>query len=123
MNLEDLKGADLYLATTYTKYPPGIEQAFKDACALCGTLLTRGLFTYSPIAHTHPIAIHAGLDPMDHEIWLPFDRVRMDKADAILVAKMDGWQDSFGIAYEVDVFRSAGKPIYYLDVDTLGVTQ
>lgn len=123
MTLDEIKDKDIYLATPYSRYPRGFEAAFADACALCGELLRRGLYTYSPIAHTHPIALYAGLDPLDHSIWLPFDRVRMDKSDAILVAKMDGWDDSFGVAYEVDVFNAAGKPVYYLDCDTMEVTQ
>lgn len=115
MTLDDLKGLDLYLATPYTKYPHGIERAFEDACRLCGELLRRGVTSYSPIAHTHPVAMNSGLDPLDHSIWLPFDRIRMDKADAILVATMAGWSESFGIAHEIDVFEEAGKPVYYLD--------
>lgn len=122
MTLDDIKGKDLYLATPYTKYPQGIEEAFEDACELCGELLRQGVTAYSPIAHTHPIAMHSGLNPLDHSIWLPFDRVRMDKADAILVAQMDGWEDSFGIAHEIDVFREAGKPVYYLDPSSLRVS-
>lgn len=123
MTLEEIKHYDFYLSTPYSLYPAGPEAAFQDACALCGELLRQGLCTYSPIAHTHPVALHAGLDPLDHSIWLPFDQVRMDKADAILVAKMDGWNDSFGVAYEVDVFKAAGKPVYYLDCATMEVTQ
>lgn len=122
MTLDDLKGKDLYLATPYSKYPGGIQRAFADACELCGELLERGVMAYSPIAHTHPIAIHSGIDPLDHSIWLPFDRIRMDKADAILVAQMDSWEASFGVAHEIDVFKEAGKPVYYLDPVTLDVS-
>jgi hypothetical protein len=113
----------VYLATPYSKYPGGIEAAFKDASKLAGRLLRLGVKVYSPIAHTHPIAINGNLDPMDHSIWLPFDKSIMDKADAILVAKMPSWQDSKGIAHEIEVFGNAGKPIYYLDTDTLDVRQ
>jgi nucleoside 2-deoxyribosyltransferase len=119
----DLKQFDLiYLATPYSRYPQskgGIVGAFQDAAALTGRLLQSGLKVYSPIAHTHPIAVHGKLDPYDHLIWLPFDEAIMAKADALLVAGMDTWQTSFGIAHEIGVFTKAGKPIFYLDPETL----
>jgi hypothetical protein len=115
MKLSDLKDLDLYLGTPYSKYPAGIEQAFIDACKLCGDLLRRGLKVYSPIAHTHPIAIHAGIDPLDLGVWLPFDEMRMERADAMLVGKMPTWEISSGIRHEIDAFKRAGKPVYYLD--------
>jgi Domain of unknown function (DUF1937) len=117
--LNDLRGLDLYLGTPYSKYPAGLEQAFVDACNLCGKLLQRGLIVYSPIAHTHPVAMHAGLDPLDHKIWLPFDEVRMNKADAMLVAMMKGWETSKGIQHEIDYFMQARKDVYFLDVKTM----
>jgi hypothetical protein len=121
--LEDVAKCGLvYLATPYSKYPTGIEMAFRDACVLTGRLLRSGVKVYSPIAHTHPIAIHGKLDPHDHSIWLPFDKAVMDKADVLLVAKMPSWEASYGIAEEIKVFRQAGKPIYYLDHVNLDVT-
>lgn len=122
MKLSDLKKYDLlYVGTPYSKYPGSIEAAFKDACFLTGRLLTAGLRVYSPIAHTHPVAIHGGLDPMDHSIWLPFDAAMMAKADAMLVAMMATWESSFGIRHEIQVFIEAGKPVYFLDPLDLGI--
>lgn len=116
MKLEDLKKYDLiYVGTPYTKFPAGIEVAFQAACFLTGRLLRAGLKVYSPIAHTHPIAIHGGLDPLDHSIWLPFDAAMMDKADAMIVAMMDTWESSRGVRHEMDAFAAAGKPIYFMD--------
>lgn len=57
----DLSGAGLvYLATPYSKYPRGIEAAFVDASRLAACLVRLGISVYSPIAHTHPIAIRIG---------------------------------------------------------------
>lgn len=120
--LEPIRALPLaYLGSPYSKYPSGIEQAFKDISALAGRLLSEGVKCYSPIAHTHPIAIHGNLDPYDHKIWLPFDEAIMEKADGMIVAKMEGWDTSYGIKHEIEVFTKAGKPIFYLDPVTLGV--
>lgn len=111
-----------YLATPYSKYVGGIEVAFEAAAKLAGRLLQAGITCYSPIAHTHPIAIHAGIDPLDHGIWIPFDESMMSRADALLIATMDGWEQSKGIAFEVEFFQQRGKPVQFVDPQTLRMT-
>lgn len=108
-----------YLATPYSKFGGGLEAAFAEAARIAARMLQNGFRLYSPIAHTHPLAIHGGLDPLDHGIWLPFDEAMMAKADYLLIAEMDGWRDSKGIAYEIEFFAAAGKPIFRLDPATL----
>lgn len=115
-------GALCYLATPYTKYKDGdIDAAFRDAAKLAAQLLRAGIKVYSPIAHTHPIAIHGKIDPLDHKIWLPFDEAMMDACDVLIVAEMEGWRESKGIAHEVAVFKLAAKPIFHLDPLTLSM--
>lgn len=120
MKLDHLKTFDLiYVGTPYTKYPGGIEAAFVGACKLTARLLKEGLKVYSPIAHTHPIAIHGGIDPLDLSVWLPFDAAIMAKADAMIVAMMPSWSNSTGIRHEIDVFVAGGKPVYFMSPDDL----
>lgn len=120
---DSINGALAYLATPYTKYPSGIEQAFIDAAKLASLLLRAGMKVYSPITHTHPIAIHGNIDPLDHAIWMPFDQAMMEAADVLLVAHMDGWQESYGVALEIKFFDDRGKPIFDLDPKTLRMTR
>lgn len=108
----------VYLATPYSKYPKGIEQAFQDASAIAGKLLKSGVKIYSPIAHTHPLAIYGDINPLDHSIWIPFDESMMRVSQALIVAMMDTWQDSYGVNHEIEFFRKAGKPIYFYNVTT-----
>lgn len=112
-----------YLATPYSKYKGGnLEAAFEDASQLAALLLAAGVRVYSPIAHTHPLAVYGGLDPLDHSIWLPFDEAMMEAADCLIVAHMDGWDQSYGIAHEVEFFTKRRKLIFDLDPVTLHVT-
>jgi nucleoside 2-deoxyribosyltransferase len=108
-----------YLATPYSKYDRGIDLAFEHAAWLAAQLLKAGHRVYSPIAHTHPLAIYGKLDRLDHSIWLPFDQAMMDACDEMLVAHMPGWTKSKGVAHEIDYFIAAGKPVYHLDPHTL----
>ena len=121
--MDRLKQYDLvYLGTPYSKFPTGTEAAFQAAASLAGRMLVAGVNVYSPIAHTHPIAIHSGLNPLDHSIWIPFDAAMMDKADALVVAMMDSWEASYGLQIETDEFTQAGKPVYWLDPVTMALT-
>lgn len=109
-----------YLATPYTKYQGGdMGAAFVDASKLAAKLLHSGVKVYSPIAHCHPIAVNGGPPPGDHEFWLPFDEAMMTAAHVLIVAHMDGWDRSKGIAHEIAFFERAGKPIYDLDPGTM----
>lgn len=122
MNLADLKKFSLiYVGTPYSKYVDGIDAAFVEAAKLTARLMRKGLKVYSPIAHTHPLAMYGKIDPMDHSIWLPFDGAMMDKADAMIVAMMFGWEDSKGVRHEIDVFTAAGKPVFFLNPDDLSL--
>lgn len=119
----EIPGGIAYLATPYSRYKPNIDAAFRDAAKLAGHLLCAGLKIYSPICHTHPIAIYGALDALDHSIWLPFDEAMMDAAHVLIVAHMEGWDESRGIAHEIKFFEDAGKPIFDLDPKTMIMTR
>ena len=105
-----------YLGTPYSKYPDGIEEAFKLACQQAALLIKAGIKVYSPIAHTHPIAIHGGMDPHDHGLWIPADLPFMRNAYGLIVLMANGWKESKGLSIEIDDFTKDGKPIVYMSV-------
>ena len=104
-----------YLATPYSKYPAGIDAAFDAACKAAGTFISAGIPVLSPIAHNHPIAVKADLDPHTHAIWLPADAPIMAAAHGCVVVRMPGWEESYGIQQETKAFRAAGKRVIGVD--------
>lgn len=104
-----------YLGTPYSKYRGGLEAAFVEASRIAAALIAEGLAVFSPIAHSHPIAMHGRLDPLAHGLWLPLDEPLMRAADGLIVAEMEGWRESYGLSVEIDHFRRAGKPIFHID--------
>ena len=66
-------------------------------------------------AHTHPVAVYGGIDPYDHSIWIPADKPLMEAAHGLLVCKMKGWEESYGIKVEIEHFEAEGKPVHYLE--------
>ena len=103
-----------YIATPYTKYQKGVQEAFEEACAAAAIMIRAGYRVFSPIAHTHSIAVYGEIPLADHNIWLPADRPFMDTAGGLVVVKMEGWDSSVGVLHEIDVFNKAKKPIEYL---------
>jgi hypothetical protein len=103
-----------YLATPYSKFVSGIGDAFELACKSASLLVRAGVPVFSPIAHSHPIALYGFLDPLDHAVWLPADDPFMRAACGLLVVKAQGWDESFGIGEEVKAFAAMGKPVRHV---------
>lgn len=113
----------VYLATPYSKYHTGLENAANDAAKITAKLLADGVSIYSPIVYTHQVAIHGNLDPLNHSLWLPFDQPFLDASECLCVAKMQGWDESFGINFEITDFKAKNKDIWYLDPATMQLSK
>lgn len=110
------QGVLSYLATPYSKYEGGnLELAFREAARLAAQLMLGGIRAYSPIAHTHPLAVYGEIDPLDHDIWLPFDEAMMQRCEVLIVAQMKGWKESKGVNHEIAFFIERKRLVYYLD--------
>lgn len=103
-----------YLASPYSKYTTGIEEAWSEVCRQAALLIENKIPIYSPIAHTHPIALFGKIDPYAHAVWLPADLPLMQRAKGLIVCMMQGWEESYGINEEIKEFKAAGKPIVYM---------
>ena len=105
-----------YLATAYSKYPDGIDAAFLLAVWARGLLLRAGITSFSPIVHSHPVAVECGIDPFDHSIWLPSEEAFLERAFGLIVVMDDhgAWQTSHGVTHEIDEFIKSHRPIIYM---------
>lgn len=113
--LDDLIGKAVYVATPYTKYAHGHAAAAYDAAEVTARLIDYGLSPLSPIAHSHAVATVGRLDKVDGELWQRVDAPWVRVAEACVVVKMPGWQESAGVQHEIAEFTAAGKPVVYLD--------
>ena len=101
-----------------SRFPGGIDAACEEACACAGALLKMGLPVYSPIAHGHPIALAAKIDPCDPEIWLPVCRPMFEAAFGLMVLSMRGWRESHGMGEELKWAAELRKPRFLVDPTT-----
>jgi len=111
----------IYLATPYSEYDSGLQIAFEDACKLAGRLDINGLNVFSPIVHSHPIAFYAQINPLDTKFWMEKNEPHIKAANALLVGELPGWKASKGVKIEMDAFALAGKPIYYVNPNSLAL--
>lgn len=112
-----------YLASPYTKL--NLTSAWSGAAEIAGRLLRSGLCVFSPIVHGHAISIHCPqIDRLNHKFWMPICEAFMERCDTLIVAHMEGWQESKGIAHEVEFFERARKPIFDLpDISTVNMVR
>ena len=114
----------VYLATPYRKYPRGLEMAFYDATMISGILTYRfGVKLFCPITHGHPMTKIACLPADDHKFWMEQDRPFMERSDALVVARMEGWDKSEGVAEEISFFRSWNRPVFHLDPENMEIVE
>jgi len=113
----------IYLASPYSHAYCGVmADRFRDVCSAASRLMRDGYNIFSPIAHTHPIALAGGL-PTDFDYWQKYDEIILSRCDRLVVLMLDGWEKSNGIAMEIKIAKRIGIPVEYIDADTLEVKQ
>jgi hypothetical protein len=118
--IDDLVGPGFwYLESPYTLYPGGLDAAAVEALKIAGRLLRRSIRVFAPVPYFHIIAIEANLDPVNQEFWLAICKDFVDNARGGLIANMEGWQNSLGIARENKWFAEAHKPIFLMHPEDL----
>jgi len=103
-----------YLATPYSHINNAIrERRFLMACEVAGFLLGNELHVYSPIAHTHPIAVHCDL-PKGFDFWKSYDTAIIKRCTDIIVVMADGWKESMGVRSEIEIAQKLNLGVHYM---------
>ena len=104
----------IYLACPYTDPCPRIMEArFQIINKEAGRLMQQGHLVFSPISHTHPIAVACEL-PRGFDFWQAYDRTFIDWCEELWVCRMDGWAKSKGVMSEIKMAIELGKKVVYL---------
>ena len=108
-----------YLATPYSDKDPLVkEERFQKVNKVAAKLIKRGEIIFSPISHTHPIAMVGNL-PGGWEYWDEFDRAYLSCCYKLYVLMLDGWKESSGTQAEIKIAEELGLEIEYLDYGDL----
>jgi len=105
----------IYLATPYTHDDSRVMQSrFETACEVTARLMQEGHVVFSPIAHSHPIAISQEL-PRDWSFWKKIDEEFIAACEEVWVVRMDGYETSRGVQAEIHVAENLGKKVRFID--------
>jgi len=106
----------VYIAIPYSSVDK--EESFKLANKAAAFYYNKGFIVYSPISHSHPIAIQEDL-PKGFDFWEKIDYEFIDWCDYVVVVKMQGWDKSTGVKKEIEYCKKTNKPFCYLELDEL----
>lgn len=104
-----------YLASPYTHPDPQRRAVrFQLAAFAAKRLMERGDIVFCPIAHSHPIDECFGW-PQSGEFWKRQDEPFLMGCAKLVVLRLDGWEESKGLAHELAVARERGIPVEFMD--------
>ena len=108
----------IYLAAPYSHPDEKVRlQRFDAINKAAGNLIKSGRFVFSPISHSHPIAMVSDL-PTGFDYWGDYDRRMVGHCDELFVLMLDGWEKSIGVQVEIQIAKCFGKPISYIGYTT-----
>jgi len=106
----------IYLAVPYS-HPDSAVRVFRfqEVNKVAAKLMCEGNLVFSPISHTHPIAV-AGDLPKGWNYWKDYDKSFIEWADEIYVFMLEGWKESTGVQAEIKLAEDLGKKVTYIEV-------
>jgi hypothetical protein len=103
----------IYLATPYSHPDAAVmERRFREVTRVAGDMMRRGDLVFSPISHTHPIALVCDL-PKGWDYWQSFDKTMLRACGRVVVLMQDGWEESVGVRAEIAMAQEMGIPVEY----------
>ena len=106
----------IYLASPYSHPDPAVRQArFEAACKQAALMMRAGLIVFSPLAHSHSIAIRHDL-PGDWEFWKRQCERCIKARDKVVMMMLEGFQLSQGMMEEFAIATEIGIPIEYWEL-------
>jgi len=92
-------------------------QRFIAATTAAGILSLEGFAVISPITQSHMMVSKVENLPSSWDFWKKFDRKFLEVCDELFILAIEGWKDSIGVAGEIEIARSLGKPVRYFNFD------
>lgn len=107
----------IYLASPYSHENEDVRiSRFESANKMAGELMLKGYVVFSPISHSHPIALTMDAERVcDHGLWMKQDLPFLEWADEVWVmGSMPQVLGSRGVTAELKKAKELGKPIKWI---------
>lgn len=92
------------------------EARYIDVCIAAAKLVEKDIHVFSPIAHSHGIALHMQ-EKHNWDFWSQQDIPFLRQAEGMLILCLDGWKDSVGIKAERKIMLKFDCPVFYTTPD------
>ena len=107
-----------YLASPYTHPDPKVmSERARIVTKAAVDLLKQGIYVFAPIAYNAPWERYEL--PGNWEFWQHFDKAFVSRMDAVVVLKIDGWDESVGVTAEIEFAKSLGIPVKYITLSDI----
>jgi nucleoside 2-deoxyribosyltransferase len=117
MNIDYKSKKRVYLASPYSHEDEAVRVMRFNAVALATAYkMDMGYVVYSPIVHSHVVAEYLD-NALDHHFWLTQDASHIATCDKLTVYKLEGWNKSFGVTWEIGFANGLNIPVDYLETD------
>jgi hypothetical protein len=106
----------IYLASPYSHAESHVRAERFDAVALATAYVMEefGYVVYSPIVHSHVVAQYLD-NELDHKFWLTQDLSHIATCNELWVYKIEGWDTSFGVSWEIGLCNGLDIEVKYLE--------
>lgn len=110
-------GKLIYLACPYThKYDTVMQERFEKASKVAAILMERGNNVFSPLTHSDIVCRYMEEDlQTDFSFWLSRDLQIIDFCTHVYVLMLEGWDESKGVAVEIEYANQNGIPVKFLN--------
>lgn len=104
----------IYFASPYSSKDPEIRiLRYEQTCLKVAELTASGMIVISPVVYGHTLETWHTM-PLDWEFWENFCTSFLRKCDEIWVYMLPGWEESEGIAKEIELAKSLNLKVNYI---------
>lgn len=104
-----------YISNPYNGTDDQRQNRMEAAAHCCAALIKSGIHAFSPIVHNHSMLQVVGDFTIQERkfLLLPFDFSLLKSSVGMIVLKLDGWKESYGVAKEIQLCQEKNIPIFY----------
>lgn len=114
----------IYLASPYSHPSDKVkDRRAKQVSKVAARLMKHGYNIYCPIAETVMVAQAGNIKNTDWEFWKDQDIPKLERCDELWVVGLKGWENSVGVAAEMQFAKLAHIPISFLNPKNLMLTR
>lgn len=104
----------VYLAIPYSHPDKQVRhRRFEIANEVAADLMSKGEMVFSPISHSHVIAVKNDL-PTSWDYWQEHCKSFVSVSSKLYVITVDGWEESTGVQAEIELAKELNIPIKYI---------